>query len=693
MNTHPLRWQSPQPLWTRFSGAQTPGAPAEQAQPAILRFANDEFMEQAIATLERDPARIDALIAQPETWRKPMTDAPDLIERTALPRLVQGAARATAAVQPKAKLPAAPAEAAPLKLYQPAHQRFYLATASLVCAVQGLPEHLPVPAQGEDVFAVMRRLLPAPNGGALQEFALIKDAQGARWQRCDGEALAPGEDRLPLFALSFRDDGGRRRALWSALVPVGRREEYLGLRVDRSQVASLAEGQHAQLQPQTAPTPLSKMARTAQFQSDVGEPWKALIRGAHKLVSNHQSAPNDESDDERDNTRTRAFDFNLQQQAASWLILLDLADRIGDYLPDVWGCIAGNGAGYAALNPQRRALYDWLGTATMGNPLILGLRAGDDSADIRTPVASLRQALIEIRKPGVREKLEATTAAYAGGASNTLGLPDWPPFHFCLAGVNSAMSAAVGPFTALNAPLLVNAVPQPEDSTDPVDNTVPGQDIAARVDRFVALFARALDATEERDAPPIPFALQVKNALGSSLGGEVGDGGWFQIRFVHQRRDCGPLHAPLVSAPSRRFRLASFFDVDAPARPIRISLPTDTSPAGLRKHNRNTAFVMSDMLCGQVQRAKGMGFVDLVRSVLPWPLHKPLDVGAGGPCKSGGGVDIGMICSLSIPIITICALLLLIIIVSLLDFIFRWLPYFVLCFPVPGLKGKQGGGA
>ena len=47
------------------------------------------------------------------------------------------------------------------------------------------------------------------------------------------------------------------------------------------------------------------------------------------------------------------------------------------------------------------------------------------------------------------------------------------------------------------------------------------------------------------------------------------------------------------------------------------------------------------------------------------------------------------ICSLSIPIITICALILLIIIVTLLDLIFRWLPWFILCFPVPNLKGKK----
>ena len=90
-----------------------------------------------------------------------------------------------------------------------------------------------------------------------------------------------------------------------------------------------------------------------------------------------------------------------------------------------------------------------------------------------------------------------------------------------------------------------------------------------------------------------------------------------------------------------------------------------------------------------MQRAKGLGFIDLVLSVLPWPLHKDLDVGEGGPCQSGG-LNIGMICSLSIPIITICALILLMIIISLLDLIFHWLPYFIMCFPVPGLKGKKG---
>ena len=48
-----------------------------------------------------------------------------------------------------------------------------------------------------------------------------------------------------------------------------------------------------------------------------------------------------------------------------------------------------------------------------------------------------------------------------------------------------------------------------------------------------------------------------------------------------------------------------------------------------------------------------------------------------------------MICSLSIPIITICALMLLFIIVFVLDIIFRWVPFFFICFPMPGLKARK----
>ncbi|HEV7844184.1 MAG TPA: hypothetical protein VGO69_10850, partial [Pyrinomonadaceae bacterium] len=154
---------------------------------------------------------------------------------------------------------------------------------------------------------------------------------------------------------------------------------------------------------------------------------------------------------------------------------------------------------------------------------------------------------------------------------------------------------------------------------------------------------------------------------------------------------CGVLEPPVLSEPSKPFQMAGFFDPDAPARPIRIALPMDTSPAGLRKFDKNTAFMISDMLCGQIDRMKGLTLGDLVLSVLPWPFHKDLSVPERGPCTAEGNpsLQVGMICSLSIPIITICALLLLMIIVSLLDIIFKWIPYFLICFPLPGFKAKN----
>ena len=134
--------------------------------------------------------------------------------------------------------------------------------------------------------------------------------------------------------------------------------------------------------------------------------------------------------------------------------------------------------------------------------------------------------------------------------------------------------------------------------------------------------------------------------------------------------------------------MAPFFDPDAPTRPVRIPMPVDISPAGLRKFQKNTGFVMSDMLCGKIKGIRKMTFADLVLSVLPWPFHKDLpDPGKSGPCGEGGS-SFGMICSLSIPIITLCALVLMMIMVALFDLFFRWIPYLFVCLPIPGLKGK-----
>jgi hypothetical protein len=144
----------------------------------------------------------------------------------------------------------------------------------------------------------------------------------------------------------------------------------------------------------------------------------------------------------------------------------------------------------------------------------------------------------------------------------------------------------------------------------------------------------------------------------------------YVVRCVYQRPACGALHDDVVSVPSERFQIANFFDLDAPARPIQITLPIDTSMADLRKVRTSVRFLLSDELRKQMAKASDMNAL----------LNK--QTGADD------GPNIGMICSFSIPIITICALILLMIIVGLLNIIFWWVPFFRICFPI-GLKAKS----
>jgi hypothetical protein len=143
----------------------------------------------------------------------------------------------------------------------------------------------------------------------------------------------------------------------------------------------------------------------------------------------------------------------------------------------------------------------------------------------------------------------------------------------------------------------------------------------------------------------------------------------YVVRCVYRRPSCGPLHPDVVSDASTPFAIAGFFDLDAPARPIHIVLPLDTSIAGLRKSPKNVRILLSNELRGQLGRIK-----DAKKA-----LEAQID--------EGDSVDLGMICSFSIPIITICALLVLMIFLILLNIVFWWLPFFRICFPIP-VKGK-----
>jgi hypothetical protein len=516
-----------------------------------------------------------------------------------------------------------------LKLYQPAHQRYYLVCASLVCQVPGLPDRAVDMAKQERATFVVRRLLPKPgvtrptaDPARADEYAYVIGDAGATWQpmTSGGTALAAGEEQLPLSPATYRAHEGRTRRLLAGLVPAARRDAYLGA----------APGNDPSSAPVTSPTD----PRLTMLQKQVSEPWRQVIaraKGIEALLGKARDESPAPSQGEREQTRK---DGREQIQTASWYVLLDLARFLEEHLPKVWAFVSGAAP---QLSPSEAAL---------ARAIVSSTYTRDNS------VRTMQSALTAIR---AREsQLERVTEPYTERSAA------WPPELFALATIRS---------TEHLSPRIGDVSPSPIES---FTGLTPGT--------LEALVQAALPAAASAPLPGLAAA--ARPLLAPS------DPGWFVIRCVYERPHCGPLAPPLVSEPSDVFQLAGFFDPDAPARPIRIGLPLDVSPAGLRKFDKNTAFVVSDTLCGHIQRIKGLTLGDLVRSVLPWPLHKDLPVSAGGPCADARG-SLGMMLSLSLPILTICALMLVMIIVQLLDIVFRWAPYFMITFPVPGLRSKE----
>jgi hypothetical protein len=641
---HPVQWSAPSPIWPALTSTTSLALRGTFRQPAILRFAADSFMEDFTATLAVDPTRIGELRAAPETWRGPLTATPatplaPVFARALQRKRIASSRRATIGTPAAATI--APVVTAvgspPLKLYQPAHQRYYLVAASLVCQLPGLPDRGIDPARQERVTFVLRRLLPRPNvqvptadPATHDEYAFLPEGPGgAGWRKIASpqttQAVVAGEEQQPLFPAVFAADDGRRRKLLTGLIPVGKRETYLAASASEDGGPGGAASNAPIIDP-----------RIGLLRKQVIEPWNQIRTRAtavENVLREARTASPPASAAERESLRK---DGREQVQTISWYVLLDLARFLEEHVPNVWTAVAG---GAVALSPQESALVTSLNTTVY----------------TRNGVAlTMRAVLPAIR--GLEAVLEAVTQPYTEGSGA------WPSVLFPLAVIQP---------TEVLRPIAGDVAPGPTES---VTGLVPSA--------LEAGIKAALPAVATAALPEPPLATRPMMA--------GGDPGWFVIRCVYERPECGPSTPAVVSEPSAVFQLAGFFDPDAPARPIRIGLPMDVSPAGLRKFDKNTAFMMSDLLCGQVQRMKGVTLGDLVRTVLPFPLHKDLSVPAATPCSSSNGASIGMVCSLSIPIITICALILLMIIVSLLDIVFRWTPYFLLCFPLPGFKGKGG---
>ena len=577
-----VQWASPSPLWPEL--VQNTSGTVDQAflAPAILRFASDSFMDEFMGLLNTTPGRLGERRVMPETWREPIplpAPLPELpLPTRALPRSVArssvfGAGSTAPALTGTAS--------GPLKLYQAAHLRFYLVCACLVCRVPGLPDRtLNIPAQ-EQVGFVMRRLQPRVDGtipdtqdpGSYDEFAFVPAPQGSTWQQVGGDsAIMPGEELIPLFPVTFSGEDGRKRRLLSGLIPVGKREAYLGAPL----VAAPGTGGSA-----NAPSSPFLGLRETLLNMQVVPPWSNLSQLQEPSQSN-------------------------QVQMISWYILLDLASYIEKYLPNIWQVMTGQQQANTLNDAEQKLLA------------LLNNRVESTSG------VALAQALVTIAKDTNKNKLETVLDPYIPGST------EWPDFLYNLADAN-----------------LTPIVNQPDDETE----------AQSKLEQLI-----------EAALPPDHTGATL-SSLGQPKPEDKGNPTWFVIRCVFERPNCGPLKPPVVSPPTQVFKLAAFFDPDAPGRPIRISLPLDTSIAGLRKFNKNVTFVISDQLNKQMQSVSNLQGV------------------IQGNISPGSGV-IGQICSFSIPIITICAFMVLFIFLILLNIVFFWLPLFKICFPLPNLKTK-----
>src|SRR5215218_797064 len=166
MDRHSITWTVPQPLWRDATKSGDSTRPAMTA-PTILRFATDDFMPLFLNVLATDPQRLGEYRVVRETWRgvftTPTVLAPKKIMTLSLQRFtaarqrINGKAASDQGQKPQESNVAK--ELPALKLYQPAHQRYYLVTSSLVCQLAGLPDRKIDAAKHEQAGFLMRRLI------------------------------------------------------------------------------------------------------------------------------------------------------------------------------------------------------------------------------------------------------------------------------------------------------------------------------------------------------------------------------------------------------------------------------------------------------------------------------------------------------------------------------------------------------
>jgi hypothetical protein len=594
MNHAQADWQTPSPLWEK---ALLDGEDQTRfRRPALLRFAVDDFMQELQHILDRDPAQLETLVAQPETWEEEqvgweMTKNQDI----------------------------------PFRLYHPAQGRFYLVAASLVCKLPGLPDKCIQADKEESVSFVMRRVKDSAEYAWVSKEAKLlfpmepsyqdglSDING-QWNRRFEEENCP----LPPDASISGDDAGKRwvikdkngQYLYSihkeknvlnvyAGVKKGWHEVHAGMVLDdEERLPMFVLNFDFQQNPRRIHAGFIPVAGSETFQAepefqtadmsafDPGGLFEdTVVLGIKELRYTLLSHPGHIDD--------------AQAQEIFLFCMVDFVEFIEEYLGNDFSALGDLTAPYFYYDTQNNFTWD----------------------------AALKE---------VQEKKDA------------LRLGKMPPE------LNAVFPQLPGEVDVKTIIKIAVDYLEIVEYDGPVNKYV-------YKDTFKDGIAQALENvptdtdTGAAAAPPDPPRFDPQ------------DGTNYRIYCVYERPRCEGILPPVISRATRDFQLASYFEPDAPARPIRIVMPKNVGIASLRKFKKNVAVLISDSLRQKMEQVKDKTVGDLEDG----------EAGSAGP-----PFDLGKICSFSIPIITICALILLMIIVQLLNIVFFWLPYFKICFPL-----------
>lgn len=202
------------------------------------------------------------------------------------------------------------------------------------------------------------------------------------------------------------------------------------------------------------------------------------------------------------------------------------------------------------------------------------------------------------------------------------------------------------------------------DATPQARLTVPDRWGAVDANTASAIFDAMLLCLQQQFARVLP-------AAGRFEPGRHGAEQRYVVRgFVRLKSEQQPEHtgcpARLVwSAYSDEFTIAPWFESSGAPVPV-IPLPDLMDREQLKRVRPTVAFALPPRLA------------KLLRSDA-----KDLRDGKG---DGGDGIGLGWICSFSLPIITLCAFIVLNIFLSLFNLIFFWLPVLKICIPIPKAK-------